>query len=223
MLNKTAILKKYNELCAASSDINQLLPYLNTYAKQCSHITEMGIRTPTSTYAFLAAAPHTLIGYDIHRTPEVDEAEALAPGVFEFILQDVLKADIAETDFLFIDTYHTAAQLENELAKHASKVRRYIGFHDTATFWETGEEPYPGMDTEMACGRGLKHAIIPFLYKGGWKIAIMTDISNGLLILERTSGIIGQLPLFNYLKFNLYFNLRKLNRRYANLKHKLKV
>jgi len=183
------ILDKYDEKCATPSDINELLPYLLQYAKECEHITEMGVRNPTSTYAFLAANPKKMISYDIARWELVDEAERLAKecGVdWDFIQQDVLQADIEETDFLFIDTFHSKSQLERELARHSGKVRKYIGFHDTTTFEFSGEPHYPGVPNEVACGIGLWPAIQEFLDKGGWKIAFRTTINNGLTIIRRT-------------------------------------
>ncbi|QKJ29286.1 hypothetical protein HQ865_05790 [Mucilaginibacter mali] len=205
MINSPEIFKIYESLCATPSDINELLPHLRRYAEKCSHITEMGVREPTSTYAFLAGKPVTLISYDIKRLPGIATVENLAPGTFKFILKDVLKADIEETDFLFIDTFHTATQLERELARHADKAKRYIGFHDTAYFWNFGEAPYPGMTGDICCGRGLKYAIMPFLAKGGWKISFMTDDNNGLLIIERKAkglAAIGQ--QITHLKYMLY-------------------
>jgi len=213
MMNYPAILKKYDELCLKPSDINELLPYLRKYAEKCSHITEMGVREPTSTYAFLAGKPKQLISYDLFRNSAVDEVEKLAPDNFKFILQDVLEVDIEETDFLFIDTYHTASQLEMELAKHAEKVRQYIGFHDTGTFWNIGEPPYEGMDTTLACGRGLKFALMPFIGKGEWRISFMANNNNGLLILERknknqlfSGQLITHLKYLFFIKYARYRN-----------------
>lgn len=203
------VVEKYNSLCKTPSDIYQLLPYLLRYAQKCRHITEMGVRTPTSTYAFLAGNPDKLTSYDITRTPGVDEVERLAPGVFEFVLQDVLEANIEETDFLFIDTYHTALQLEKELLRHSGKVRRYIGFHDTCTFWELGEQPYTGINEDLATNKGLKYAIEPFLANGDWKISFMTDKNNGLLILERKKQGVGrQKQLVTHAKYTLYLRLK---------------
>ena len=211
MNNNLAILKKYDTLCATPSDINELLPFLRFYAEKCKHITEMGIRTPTSTYAFLAGEPKTLISYDINRVTEVGEVESLARGVFKFVQQDVLNVEIEETDFLFIDTYHTATQLENELKMHSNKVRKYIGLHDTSTFWEHGEELSKGMDPKQACGRGLKFALKPFLKKGQWKIAFATDKNNGLIILERKrKNWFVSSQLGSHLKYTFYLNSRKL-------------
>lgn len=188
MNNLQPILDKYDEKVATPSDINELLPYLYQYACLCDHVTEMGVRNPTSTYAFLASNPKKLVSYDIARWEGVDEVEWLAKecGVdFEFVLQDVLEADIEETDFLFIDTLHCKAQLEQELARHSGKVRKYIGFHDTTSFEWNGEPPYEGIKPGRADGIGIWPAIQEFLDDGGWKIAFRTTINNGLTIIEK--------------------------------------
>jgi hypothetical protein len=211
MINLNKITEKYNTLCKTPSDIYQLLPHLFRYAKKCKHITEMGVRTPTSSYAFLSSSPDKLISYDISRSPGVDELEQLAPGVFEFVLKDVLEAEIEETDFLFIDTYHTANQLEKELLRHSGKVRKYIGFHDTYIFWEVGEEPYAGINEDAVTNKGLRYAIEPFLAKGGWTIAFMTDKNNGLLIIEREAeGGPGREQLMAHRRYKRYLQLRVL-------------
>lgn len=183
------LIQKYNEKCSQPSDINELLPYLKQYAEKVDFVTEMGVRNPTSTYAFLAANPKKLTSYDIGRYPEVDLVEQLAKeeGVeFEFILQDVLEADIEETDFLFLDTYHSQTQLERELEKHYRKVNKYIGFHDTQSFRFSGEPWYPGVPSEVACGRGLWPAIENFLATHPeWRIVLEETKNNGLTIIEK--------------------------------------
>ncbi len=182
---------KYEELCATRSDINEHLPVLREYASKCKHITEMGVRGVVSTYAFLMGRPDIVIGYDIELQKEkIDEFSAIADkeGLkYLFIESDVLKADIERTEFLFIDTFHTATQLKKELALHADKVSKYIGFHDTHTFWENGEQTYDSVaDKGTNCGMGLKYALEPFLaYHPEWKVVYRTDKNNGLTIIER--------------------------------------
>ena len=185
----TEIQQKYGHLCLTPSDINQLLPFLKDHAEKLDHITEMGTRGVVSTYAFLAGKPKKLVCYDIGKYDEVDNAERMAKeaGIeFEFHLKNVLEVDIEETDFLFIDTFHTATQLQQELALHADKVRKYIGFHDTTTFWERGEDHYEGIGGHLNCGRGLRYAIEPFLAANPeWKVCLKVEINNGLTIIER--------------------------------------
>lgn len=180
----------YEEKCATSSDINQLLPYLKEYAEKCEHITELGIRNPTSTYAFLASGPKKLVSYDIGRYPEVSQVETLAKEAgldFEFKLEDVLEANIEETDFIFFDTYHTSEQLKRELERHAHKSRKFLGFHDIVTFWESGELPYESVAAKgVNSNLGLKYALEPFLENNPeWVTVLRLEINNGLLILGR--------------------------------------
>ena len=183
--------EKFEQLCKNPSDINEHLPVLREYASKCDHITEMGVRTVISTYAFLMGRPKTLIGYDIEEfKDEVAECKAIAAAAelsWEFIVADVLEIEIEPTDFLFIDTFHTAIQLERELKLHADKAKKFIGFHDTATFWNHGETAYhmvSGKGTN--CGRGLKEAIEPFLATHPeWTICYKAENNNGLTIIER--------------------------------------
>lgn len=181
----------YKVACNTPSDINEHLPVLREYASKCDHITEMGVRGVTSTWAFLDAKPKKLVSYDIGKHPNVDEALVIAKEAglnFEFYEKDVLKVDIEETDFLFIDTFHTAAQLERELELHSGKAKKYIGFHDTHTFWENGELPESDLiaSNKTNCGRGLRYALEPFLVSHPeWKIEYKTDKNNGLTIISR--------------------------------------
>src|SRR3990167_9651099 len=116
------LLEKYEELCNQPSDINEHLPVLRDYASRCNHITEMGVRGVVSTYAFLMGLPEKLIGYDIGEYKEqVAECKAIAEAEklnWNFIIADVLQVGIEATDFLFIDTFHTATQLQKELKLH---------------------------------------------------------------------------------------------------------
>lgn len=184
------IIEKYQEKCNTPSDINQLLPFLKEYAEKCETICEMGVRNPTSTYAFLAARPKKLISYDIGRYPKVDLVEQLAKAEnldFTFKLEDVLQADIEETDFLFIDTLHTKTQLERELARHASKVKKFIGFHDVVSFKFEGEPSYESVaGFGTACGKGIWYAIEDFLAANPqWQIVLHIEFNNGLLIIQK--------------------------------------
>lgn len=184
------IQEHYNRECATPSDIFYHLPKLKEYASQCDHITEMGVRGVVSTWAFLMGRPKKLVCYDIGKYPRVDEAELLAIDAdieFEFHEKSVLEVEIEETDFLFIDTFHTATQLEKELALHAGKVKKFIGFHDTTTFWEKGEPAYESTGGKgLDCGRGLKYALEPFLKNNPeWVVDYKTNENNGLTIIKR--------------------------------------
>ncbi len=185
------IKEKYKEKCDTPSDIYQLLPYLKEYANKCSTIIELGVRTCVSTYAFLASNAKIIYGYDIEKQPEVEECKALALNEgkdWRFIKADVLKIKLPKCDFLFIDTFHSKLQLEQELALHANKAQKYIGFHDVTTFWEDAEPYfYPHASINKVMGpEGLKYAIEPFLKKHSeWIIELKLEFNNGLLILKR--------------------------------------
>jgi len=166
----------YNQLCNTPSDINEHLPTLRDLAKECEHITEMGVRYCVSTFAFIEGNPKRLVCIDLyhpsHYVPQEGDkyftkAVELCSekGIdLEFIQGDSRTLDIEETDLLFIDTDHTYEQLSIELKRHADKAKKYIVLHDTTScpeMWQAVEE--------------LK----------GWKVKERFTNCNGLTILER--------------------------------------
>jgi hypothetical protein len=157
----------YRNGCLTPSDMNEHMPTLLRYARLCEHITEFGVRDFVSTYAFLLANPKKLISYDIVKT-KLEEKIPIQDN-FDYRIEDVLKVDIEETDLLFIDTLHTYNQLKQELALHASKVRKYIIFHDTVTF-----------------GDALNPAINEFLEEHKeWVIKEVFTNCNGLTVISK--------------------------------------
>lgn len=187
------ILNTYNSLCSESSDINEHLPALKKYAEDCEHITEMGTRYVVSTWAFLAGMPKNLICYDIliglnmdtfnSRINQVSDSARRVGVNFEFHKADVLQIEIAETDMLFIDTYHEYNQIKQELALHGNKARKYLAFHDTTTFGEKGET------FKVPNTVGIWPAIEEFMAENPqWSIAEKFTNNNGLTILKRTNG-----------------------------------
>ena len=193
--------KKYEECCNTASDINRLLPLLKKYSEECSHITEMGVRNVTSTWAFLAGKPERLISYDIIEHPNIKHAVTAAgkAGIgFEFREEDVLDVVIEETDLLFLDTFHHYDQLSRELRMHNDRVKKYIIAHDTTTYGrknekmaddcyralhEKGKDP----DKYLRCTKeGLLRAIKGFLRDNkNWKIKERVRKNNGLTVLSR--------------------------------------
>lgn len=184
------IKQNYELACKTESDINQHLPTLYELSKECSHITEMGVRNVVSTWAFMLRNPETLIGIDLHTNPNVSTAEFIYPK-WKFIKADTTKITIDETDLLFIDTLHIYSQLKKELILHANKVKKYIVLHDTTTYgftdeptsWQTHEimENYKVEDK-----KGLQPAIIEFLNDNPeWILFKEYTNNNGLTILKR--------------------------------------
>lgn len=170
-----------------SIDIYKLMPILREYSDGYNHITEFGIRRGCSTYAFMMSKPKRIVSYDIARWDDITELESIAKesGIdFKFMLQDVLKAEIEETDILFIDSYHDYSQLKQELLLHANKVKELIIMHDTFTYGRLGEPAYNNLCESS--GKGLLFAIEEFLQANkNWKSEYHTDENNGLTILKR--------------------------------------
>jgi hypothetical protein len=184
-----------NQIYTTPSDINEHIPTLVEYASECEHITEMGVRAITSTWAFLGAAPKKLVSYDMenpsHYGADINVVYEVAKQYgldYEFIQADVLTIDIEETDLLFLDTWHAYDQLKAELVKHNSKARKYIIMHDT-TSYEFRDEPLTSENTfkgEKSSGKGLWPAITEFLEENNnWELHKRFTNNNGVTILKR--------------------------------------
>jgi hypothetical protein len=186
--------KIINAVYQRSSDINEHVPTLIKYGHECNHITEMGVRWIRSTWAFLGSAPKKLISYDIQDPSEwsvdiqdvYDTAEHYGLD-FTFIKTNVLEVEIEETDLLFLDTWHSYKQLKSELALHASKVKKYIIFHDTTKFADIDETSYEVWGDEWKGeGIGIWKAIEEFLESNlEWEILERFTNCNGLTVIGK--------------------------------------
>jgi len=130
--------------------IGHYMEKLHTLAKECNHVTEMGVNEVNSSWAFLNARPKKLVCIDITFSKSygkvgfgnhiwLESLKDLAKKEnlnLELIEKSTLDIEIEETDLLFIDTLHTYNQLKQELNLHANKVKKYIVFHDTTLFPE---------------------------------------------------------------------------------------
>jgi hypothetical protein len=186
--------KLINELYVTPSDINEHIPTLIKYGVECEHITEMGVRWVVSTWAFLSASPKILKSYDMQApsTWNVDIKDvydtAEQYGIdFSFTQANVLDIEIEETDLLFLDTWHAYKQLKAELELHASKVKKYIIFHDTTSFGYKDEKSYESLGPEWAGdGKGIWPAISEFLeFNSNWELVKRFTNNNGLTIIRR--------------------------------------
>lgn len=175
--------KEYVRATETPSDINQNLPILHSLAKECNHITEMGVRSGVSTRAFLNTSA-TLHSYDIVLNPDVAKLFEVAKKQgkkVQYTRADVLNIEIPETDLLFIDTLHTYKQLKTELALHGNKAKKWLAFHDTYTFGLNGEDKVDK--------KGLLTAIIEFMVDNPhWVFKIHNTNNNGITVLERTDN-----------------------------------
>ena len=162
------------------SDINEHLPTLLKYAKECDEIIEMGVRDVVSTWALLAARPKRLESWDIlfHNNMNIALKEAYKENLdFKFVIADTTKASVQGADMLFIDTLHNYEQMKKELEIHPPKIRKYICFHDTVSY---------ASRNEVGHGIGILPAIKEFLAEHQeWKIKESFNNNNGFLVIER--------------------------------------
>lgn len=183
-----------NLLYNTPSDINEHFPAIIEYGGQCEHITEMGVRGIVSTWGWLATNPKKLVAYDI-QDPSTwgsslqdvrDTAQSIGTE-FEFHLANVLEIEIEETDLLFLDTWHAYKQLKAELDLHASKVRKYICFHDTTSYAEYDETSYEVWgENWKAEGIGIWRAIEEFLESHPeWVLEKRFTNNNGFTIIKK--------------------------------------
>jgi hypothetical protein len=183
-----------NQIYQTPSDINEHIPTLLKYGQECDHITEMGVRWIRSTWAFLGSAPKKLISYDIQDPSEwsanIQDVYNTAEHYgldFTFIKANVLEVEIEETDLLFLDTWHSYKQLKSELSLHASKVRKYIIFHDTTEFADKDETSYEVWGDEWKGENiGIWKAIEEFLESNPeWEILERFTNCQGLTVIGK--------------------------------------
>jgi len=118
-------------------DIDEHLPVLYRYARECHSVVELGARGVVSTWAFLRAlrdspqlsssAPPELLSVDLEYHPNVEHARlaAKAAGVtYGFLLADSTTMRPVPACLLFIDSWHVYAQLKRELALHGPHTKR---------------------------------------------------------------------------------------------------
>jgi hypothetical protein len=169
--------ERYSWACNTPSDINVLLPLMLNYGKQCSHITEFGVRDGVSTSAWLMARPNRLVCYDVGNCPQIIAEIAFHENIdFEFHQADTAHVYIETTELLFVDTVHNGNHLLAEIGENHKAVSKFMLFHDTHKYGSFGE----------GNGPGLLIAIFSFLKEHEeWKIVETIFESNGLMVLGR--------------------------------------
>jgi hypothetical protein len=193
------ILEKYNQHKNTPSDINEHLETLYNLGRECSHITEMGVRWVSSTWPLVYSNPKKIISYDIVTNPNIIEVINLCNEYsvdYSFHERDVLQLEIEPTELLFIDTLHTYNQLIKELEIHSNKVSKYIVLHDTDFFGRVDESVYEHASNLIkenpTTKQGLMTAVEDFLSTElgqSWEIFKIYKNNNGLTILKNKSYI----------------------------------
>lgn len=194
------ILAKYNLHKNTPSDINEHLETLLNLGKECSHITEMGVRWVSSTWPLVLSNPKKMISYDIVTNPNISEVINLCNEYsinYSFEERDVLQLDIEPTELLFIDTLHTYNQLIKELEIHSVKVSKYIVLHDTKHFGRIDEVIYKHASNIIKSNpktkQGLMTAVEDFLLTDlgkSWELFKVYENNNGLTVLKNKNYVI---------------------------------
>lgn len=163
------IIQKFRTLCNTESDINEHLPTLYRYAKQCDSAIELGVRGCISSWAILAgilekkgsSQPKRILMND-NRECDVQEIEDTVKQLNKDRIMVQMRVewnnDLALSfepgemyDLVFIDTWHVYGQIKRELNKFAPICSKYIIMHDTTVDEVQGE-------TIRNCGYNIQQA-----------------------------------------------------------------
>jgi hypothetical protein len=180
------IIKKFRGLCNTASDINEHLPTLFRYAKQCNSAIELGVRGCISSWAIASGLLENKNGVKkrmfLNDSREcqigefVDAVESQNLDIkYEWKNDLELQFEPGETyDMVFIDTWHVYGQIKRELEKFSSVATKYIIMHDTTVDEIHGEtvreygynyQHAYGRATELAAETGIPRDEI---LKGMW-------------------------------------------------------
>lgn len=183
----------YESHCKSGTAIAAHLPRLRALAEDLELAIEFGVKRGASSTALLLGA-RNVISLDIVETPQARALEDLAGGRWQYRIEDSRRATLPACDLLFLDSHHSYSQVQDELAAHAHKVRRFLVFHDTITFGsiaangETGRHAWQ-YETGQTVPRphlGIRPAIDHYLIQDdSWRIKFHFIDSHGLLVLER--------------------------------------
>ena len=199
--------KHYENLCNTPNDINEHLPTLYKYAKECESVLELGVRGVVSSWALVKGLLEN--GKDVKKILlndiepcDISEIMEATKGMGVHISHEWkndLELDIQENvDLTFIDTWHVYAQLKRELEKFSKVTNKYIIMHDTTVDEWDGEtiRYFGGLATAKKQSnetgfpveeimKGLWPAIEEFLETNKeWKLKERFTNNNGLTILE---------------------------------------
>jgi hypothetical protein len=195
----------YNELCNRRSDINEHLPTLYRYAKQCESVFETGVRGCISSWALAKGllenekSEKKLFLNDISpcNISGLLNSTRNLPIKIDYQWINNLQLELPySVDMTFIDTWHVYGQLKRELAKFSKVTNKYIAMHDTTVDAIRGETIRMGMNgpqqsiesgfplEEINCG--LQKALDEFLAENtNWTIDACFTNNNGLTILRK--------------------------------------
>jgi hypothetical protein len=198
-------LQKFIQLTHTQSDINEHLPTLEKYSRECETILELGVRGVTSSWAFSYGLLNNnkpvkkLIMNDMDEcniTELLYKTANTDLKINYYWINDLHLFLDNEVDLTFIDTWHIYAQLKRELDKFSKITKKYIIMHDTTVDeWhgETIRSGWNAYEQSITSGfpvdeinKGLWPAIVEFLEENTeWELHERFTNNNGLTILKR--------------------------------------
>jgi hypothetical protein len=145
------LIKKFRNMCNTASDINEHLPVLFRYAKQCNSALELGVRGCVSSWAISAGLLENKNG--IRKKIFMNDSRECQIGELIDVLEPLnidikyewkndleIEFDADEKyDMVFIDTWHVYGQIKRELEKFSSIATKFIIMHDTTIDEVDGE------------------------------------------------------------------------------------
>ena len=198
---------KFNHLCNTPSDINEHLPTLCNYAKECESVFETGVRGVVSSWAFVFGLlnntnPTRRIFLNDITNCNIEELISQTqtlPIKIDYAWQNNLTLNLDRTyDLTFIDTWHIYGQLKRELEKFSKITNKYIIMHDTTVDewlgetircdWNVDEQSIQSGFPVDEITKGLWPAIEEFLQSNNeWVLHKRYYNNNGLTILRKIS------------------------------------
>ena len=152
---------------------------LRDRAKDCAHITEVGVNIGASTRAFMAGYPTEMVGIDIkYYDKDTEHIKALAAAnniKYTYHIANSLSCPLVDTDLLLLDGDHSYEVVADELKRWNGFVRKWIILHDTNKDGQFGPTGY-----------FVKQATLDFLTKTDkWVLELEDKRLAGLMILKR--------------------------------------
>ena len=210
-LNYEYIVDKFKNLCNMPLDINEHLPTLYKYAKECNSVLECGVRGCISSWAFAYGLIDNHNNNDNNTTKKLILNDIVVCDIDDFLNNTKYISDLKidykwcsdldleldeNVDLVFIDTLHVYGQLKRELAKFSKISNKYIIMHDTTVDeiygecirlnWNIQDMSKTTNLPESELTKGLKYAIDEFLIDNNeWVIHDVYTNNNGLTVLKR--------------------------------------
>lgn len=167
-------------------DLNEHVPFIAQMASQCRSVAEFSGRRESAIALLSCVGP--IWSYN-------DEADDLLMALAKQLVKDTPTAGITRTlnltpiginrslvqvlpepvDMLFLDTEHNGERATAELNLHAKNVKRYIVFHDTELYGQSGDN-----------GSGMAAALEEWVEQNPeWFVMHHTSQQYGLTVLGR--------------------------------------